>query len=63
MITVNQMRKSYQEVQAEAIATYGENIAVLLKGKNTFASHAQSLPSFLGEIQAGEGISYLIYRR
>ena len=57
------MRKSYQEVQAEAIVSYGENIAVLPKARNVFASHAQSLPSFLGEIQAGEGISYLIYRR
>lgn len=55
--------KTYQEVQAEAIAIYGSNIAVLPKGRNVFASHAQAFPSYLGEIQAGEGHSYLIYKK
>jgi len=55
--------KSYQEVQSEATAIYGSNIVVLPKGRNVFASRAQISPSYLGEIQAGEGHSYLIYRK
>jgi len=55
--------KSYQESKNEAIAIYGELINVLPKGRNVFASHAQSMPSYLGEIQAGEGHSYLVYRK
>jgi hypothetical protein len=55
--------KSYQEVKSEAIALYGDSINVLPKGRNVFASHAQSMPSYLGEIQAGEGHTYLIYAK
>jgi hypothetical protein len=56
------MHKSFEEVNAEAIAIYGVSIAVLPKGRNTFASHAQILPNYLGEIQVGEGRSYLVYK-
>jgi len=56
--------KKYQEVKKEAIAIYGELINVLPKGRNVFAaSHAQSMPNYLGEIQACEGHSYLVYRK
>ena len=55
--------KNYQQVKAEAIALYGMNINVLPKGRNVFATHAQTMPSYLGEIQAGEGHSYLVYRK
>lgn len=55
--------KSYQEVRSEATAIYGSDIVVLPKGRNVFASHSQVLPSYLGEIQAGKGHSYLIYRK
>lgn len=55
--------KTYQEIKSEAIEIYGELINVLPKGRNVFTSHAQSMPSYLGEIQAGEGHSYLVYRK
>lgn len=55
--------KNYQQVKNEAIALYGLNINVLPKGRNVFASHAQAMPNYLGEIQAGEGHSYLVYRK
>ena len=55
--------KSYQEIKIDAIAIYGELINILPKGRNVFASHAQSMPNYLGEIQAGNGHSYLVYRK
>lgn len=55
--------KTYQEIKNEAIAIYGTNINILPKGRNVFASHTQSIPNYLGEIQAGEGHSYLVYSK
>ena len=54
--------KSYQEIKIDAIAIYGELINIFPKGRNVFASHAQSMPNYLGEIQAGNGRSYLVYK-
>ena len=48
--------KTYQEIKTEAISIYGEMINILPKGRNVFASHAQSMPNYLGEIH-----SYLVY--
>ncbi len=55
--------KTYQQIKNEAFSIYGESINVLPKGRNVFASHAQPFPNYLGEIQAGEGHSYLVYRK